>query len=102
MPPHEGADPKDAQLTTRVPSRYKTATVDWAHEMNGRDPYVEVKQATVARDALFLYYLVMWAELPGEIRDELDPQYMADQIVTVDDDQLARLSSMEATIEVQP
>lgn len=102
MPPKQGSDPKDGQLTTRVPSRYKTATVDWAHKKNGEDAYVDVKQATVLRDALFLYYLAMWAELPAEIREELDPQYMADQILTVEEDRLARLSSMEATIEVTP
>lgn len=101
MPPNQGNDPKDGQLTTRVPSRYKTATVDWAHEKNGEDAYVDVKQATVLRDALYLYFLATWAELPSEIREDLDPQYMADQIVTIEEGHLMRLSSRETTIEVK-
>jgi len=96
----QGSDPKDAQVGTRVPSRYKTATVDWAHIQNGKDAYVDVSQATVLRDALYLYYLAMWSDLPDEIRGDLKPQYMADQIVTIDEELLARLSSRDAAIEV--
>lgn len=100
MPQSGTTDPKDGQVTTRVPSRLKTATIDWAHNQNGENPYIEISQATIVRDSLYLYYLAMWSELPDEITSELDPQYLADQVQTVPADYLRRLSSVDAQIEV--
>jgi hypothetical protein len=95
MPPQQGTDPKDASMTTRVESRVKSTTVEHAHQENGKDPYIEVTPATVQRDALYLYYLVLWAELSDDIRDDLDPDRLADAIVTVPNEYVIRVSSVD-------
>lgn len=88
-------------MTTRVESRVKTATVDHAHHKNGQDPYVTIKPATVTRDAQYLYYLVLWSELTDEVKENIDPERLADEIETVPDEYIKRVSSVDVSAAVE-
>ena len=97
-------DKKEAQLSARVVPRLKTATKQQAHRYNTADAFTNVQASTVVRDALNLYYLVSWSDLPPEVTDDLDPERLADEIVSVPEEYVQRVSSAEVpeTAEVTP
>jgi len=88
-------DSKEAQLSARVVPRMKTATVQQAHRYNTTDAFTNVQASTVVRDALNLYYLVSWSDLTDEVRDDLDPERLADEIVTIPEEYVERVASAD-------
>jgi len=72
--------PTSTQVSARAPAEVKAALVAYANELNGRDPYTEVKQADILREALMVYLIDQWNDLPEESLKHLDRSRLKDEI----------------------
>lgn len=79
MPP-SGTNPKDSSITTRVPSRVKSTSIDYAHLLNGVDPYFEVSLSDLLRVGLYCYLVNHWEEIPPEVTEDLSREFLQSEI----------------------
>ncbi len=81
MPPSQGNNPNfGAQITTRVPASVKTGTRQLSKELHAADAIQNVNQSKVLRWALYRMILNEWDDLPEDVRQHFDVEYLERQL----------------------
>ena len=70
--PHPSDGSKTSQLPGRVTDEEYSALDDYAHALNGADPYQNVTKSDVVRWALYRLLLDDWDNLPEEATQKIN------------------------------
>lgn len=72
--------PSSTHVGGRAPANVKAAVVDWTHHLNGQDPYTDVKQSHLVRQALYEWMLEHWDEAPEDVKEKIDREWLEDKV----------------------
>lgn len=78
--PQSGNDPNKSQMTVRTPYVVKKAYSKLAHDRNAQDPFIDVTQSDLQREAVYEYLLNHWDELPADVQQELPHEALKNEV----------------------
>lgn len=79
MAPNQGND-GSASFGGRAPVNVKSATKDWARELNYQNREEQIGESHLYRQALYEFLLNNWADAPEQVREQVDREWLKRQV----------------------